>query len=182
MRTAQPISAGIDVLIADDEAMVRGTVRFLLEREGYRCAEAADGQEALDLVRSRFPRCVLLDLAMPGLDGFTIARRLRSEHTRPLHIHCLTGSTDPGSRRLASEAGCETFLTKPVDAATLLTVVGRDVKPLEAEWVSGLTLVDAEGLLDWREANGYPPSELTLREDGFAVRRTASRPENATGQ
>jgi CheY-like chemotaxis protein len=182
--SAEKTSAGyVDVLIADDEEPVRWAVRYLLEREGYTCAEAADGREAVELVRHRSPHCVLLDLAMSGLDGFAVARQLRAEPpTRPLHIHCLTSLTDPVTRRRASEAGCETILAKPVDAATLLTVVGRDVKQAEAPWVSGLTKTQAEDLLDWLQANGYPPAELSCRKEGFAVRCPGFRMRKSEGE
>ena len=60
---------------------------------------------------------IVLDLGMPELDGFAVARRLRTDpRTAHAHVHCLTGRTDPASRRQAEEAGCELFLTKPVDA------------------------------------------------------------------
>jgi DNA-binding response OmpR family regulator len=100
-----------------------------------------------------------------------LTRRLRADpRTRAAHIHCLSGSGEPASREQASRAGCEEFLAKPLDAAALLRVVRRDVDRAEPRWVSGLTKAEAEDLLDWLEANGYPPAELSLREDGFAAR------------
>ena len=171
MRTPEAPPGLVDILIADDEAPVRALVRRLLEREGYACAEAADGRQAVELAQRRPPRCVLLDLGMPELDGFAVARRLRADpRTRAAHIHCLSGSGEPASREQASRAGCEEFLAKPLDAAALLRVVRRDVDRAEPRWVSGLTKAEAEDLLDWLEANGYAPAELSLREDGFAVR------------
>jgi CheY-like chemotaxis protein len=153
----------VDVLIADDDAQLRGSVRLLLESQGMSCAEAADGPETVAIARQLAPRCVLLDLGMPGLDGLTVARRLRS-HPRTAHarVHCLTGHADPESRRQAEEAGCELFLTKPVDPTAVVAAVRG--------W-TGLSRTAAEELLDWLEGNGYVPAAVTYEEGvGFAVR------------
>src|SRR5437763_360197 len=123
MRAPGDFSPVVDVLIADDDPVLRSGVRQLLERQGYRCTEAEEGRQAVELARRQRPRCVLLDLAMPDLDGFSVARLLRSEPgTQDIHINCLTGLTDPGAREQAHLAGCEAFLTKPVDPAALLGV------------------------------------------------------------
>src|SRR5205085_365634 len=81
-------SASIDVLIAEDDPDVRRAVRHVLECEGYTCAEAEDGQEALAIALQCPPRLVLLDLMMPGMDGFTTAENLRANPvTSNVHIH-----------------------------------------------------------------------------------------------
>jgi CheY-like chemotaxis protein len=67
MRTGEA-PAGVDVLIAEDDPLMRASLRLLLEGQGYTCAEASNGREAVDLARRHPPRCVLLDLAMPELD------------------------------------------------------------------------------------------------------------------
>jgi CheY-like chemotaxis protein len=171
MRLPSPV-APIDVLIADDDPLLRATVRSFLEWHGYACAEAGDGREAVAVARNRLPQCILLDLAMPKLDGFAVARQLRADpHTRQAHIHCLTGRTDPDSRRRALAVGCELFLPKPVDPAAVLQAVRGPIDPSTTGWVTGLTHAEAEDLLDWLEANGYPPAKLSFTEGmGFAVR------------
>src|SRR2546421_96841 len=99
MAAPETSAAPVDVLIAEDDALLRWGLRSLLELEGFRCAEAADGLQAVDLARRHRPGCVLLDLALPGLDGFTVARRLRADpQTGGIHIHCLTGLDDPLAR------------------------------------------------------------------------------------
>jgi CheY-like chemotaxis protein len=172
MRAEASPAASVEVLIADDDAPLRTAVRSLLEQQGYRCAEAANGREALALARQRLPQCILLDLAMPDLDGCAVARALRADPaTRAAHVHCLTGRTDPASRREAGAAGCEQFLTKPVDAGALLQVVRADVSQARAEWLARLTKTQAEDWLDWLEAHGYPAAHLSYQEgQGFAVR------------
>jgi CheY-like chemotaxis protein len=119
----------VDILIAEDHELTRRSLRLLLEREGYTCAEAVNGQQAVELAQLRSPRCVLLDLAMPVFDGIAVARRLRADpRTRGVHIHCLTGYQDLAVRQEARRAGCELFLTKPVDVEALLTVLRRQLE------------------------------------------------------
>ena len=116
----------VDVLIADDDALTRRGLRLLLEQWGFRCAEAGDGREAIDLAMRQPPWCVLLDLMMPRLDGLAVARALRADpRTRAAHIHCMSGLADPLARRWAMEAGCESFFVKPVDPAELLGLLRR---------------------------------------------------------
>jgi CheY-like chemotaxis protein len=108
--------ASIDVLIAEDDPVIRLAVRQLLEDEGYTCAEAEDGRDVLDIALQYPPRLVLLDLMMPEIDGFTAAEELRSNPlTHDVPIHCLTALDFPAARRAAERSGCDVFLTKPFD-------------------------------------------------------------------
>ena len=169
----------VDILIADDDAEARYALRLLLEPRGYTCAEAEDGPRAVGLALASPPRCLLLDLGMPGLDGLAVARRLRLEpQTRGIHIHCLTGLGDLGTRVRARLAGCEEFLTKPVDPARLLEVVGRHVGP-HAEppaakwltgWLPGLTVAEARDVLDWLENHGCTGLAVSDRDGRISVR------------
>jgi CheY-like chemotaxis protein len=99
-------------------------LRLILEADGYRCAEAENGREAVELARECHPRLVLLDLMMPEQDGFAAARQLRADPgTRDAHVYMLTARTDAAARRKADRAGCEAFLTKPIDPNEFLDVV-----------------------------------------------------------
>jgi CheY-like chemotaxis protein len=114
----------IDVLIVEDDPVTRLAMRQVLEGEGYACAEAEDGQEAVEIAQLCPPRLVIMDLMMPDMDGFTAAEKLRADpHTRDIPIHCLTGLDFPAARRAAQRSGCEVFLTKPFDVEGLLDVV-----------------------------------------------------------
>jgi CheY-like chemotaxis protein len=167
MRLDVSPHAPVDVLIADDDAQLRSSVRLLLETQGFTCAEAMDGPQAVAVAHDLTPRCVLLDLGMPGLDGFSVARRLRADpRTAHAHVHCLTGHADPTSRREAEAAGCELFLTKPVDPVLVVAAAGG--------W-TGLTHAAAEELLDWLEAHGYAPAAVSYEDGiGFSIRLRAS--------
>ncbi len=166
------VVTALDVLIIDDDPVLRSGLRSLLQWEGFRCAEAGDGRKALDLARRWPPQCVLVDLALPGLDGFAVTRRLRADpRTRRAHVHCLTGRGDAAARRRARRAGCESFLTKPVEADTLLEVLRRQVTGPNSQWVYGLTGAGVQELADWLENNGCRPVEASFQgEGGFAVR------------
>ena len=124
MSTQRERPAPVDVLITEDDPGLREMLRVILERDGYRCAEAENGQEAVELARQCHPRLVLLDLMMPGLDGFTVARRLRADSgTHGIPIYFLTARADDAARRKAERVGCAAFFTKPVDCADLLDVI-----------------------------------------------------------
>jgi two-component system cell cycle response regulator DivK len=124
MRANHLTDQPVDVLIAEDDPDVRLMVRSLLEGQGYTCAEADNGQEAVAIARQRPPRLVLMDLMMPGVDGFSAAELLRSDpRTRGVPIHCLTALDFPAARRAAERAGCEGFLPKPFDMKGLLGAV-----------------------------------------------------------
>jgi two-component system, OmpR family, alkaline phosphatase synthesis response regulator PhoP len=163
----------VDVLIAEDDPLVRQTVRRLLEAAGYHCAEAGDGREAVELALHSPPRCAILDLVMPGMDGLTAASQLRADpRTRGMHIHCLTGVPDPSSRALAEEAGFDSYQTKPFVPSQLLGVIRGEAR--EAETVverTGLSLDQARDLMDDWENAGYRDLEADYKEGaGFTVR------------
>jgi CheY-like chemotaxis protein len=172
MGNPEPSAAGVDVLIVEGDATTRASLRQLLEQQGYRCAEAEDPRQALYLAARDLPRCLFLDPAETQVDGLALARQLRSDpRTRGIHIHCLTGRNDPQTREQAGLAGCEQFLTKPVDAARLLQIVREQVRGDAPETISGLTKDEAEYLLDWLEAHGWGDRQVCRDEaGGFLVR------------
>jgi len=168
MSTHDVSIAHVDVLIAEDDDLLRGSLRLLLEVNGYRCAEAADGHEAVERAREYPPRCVILDLSLPEMDGFAVARTLRADpRTSTTHIHCLTGLTDPSSRQQAAASGVEEYLTKPVDPDLLLAVVRPPAQSKKCVR-AGLTLIEAEQLLDWLEQHGCK-AEAVVGAGGVTV-------------
>ena len=168
----------VDILIAEEDARTRRGLRRLLERDGYHCAEASNGKEAVELARQHLPQCVLLDLVAME-DDFEVARRLRADpRTQTAHIHCLTWPTDEVIQAEAAQAGCDTAISTPVDMTRLLEVVHQELK-----WAHGLNKSEAEDLLDWlenHEASGQVKMEAN---DGFAVRCPGFRAvRDANGQ
>lgn len=114
------------ILIADDRASSRELLRTVLERAGYRVLEAEDGEQALVQARSGQPELVLLDLQMPGLDGFGVLAELRGDpRFRDLPIVALTASAMRGDREKILEAGFTEYLAKPASPETLRETVAR---------------------------------------------------------
>jgi len=108
------------ILIVDDHPTNLKLVSDLLECEGYEVQKAADAGEAQWLLAQRLPDLLLLDLALPGMDGLSLARKLRSEErTRRLPIVALTAFAMAGDEQKAIDAGCDGYLTKPIDTRTL---------------------------------------------------------------
>jgi len=130
MCTLTRPATAIDVLITEDDPGLRGMLRLILEGDGYRCAEAENGREAVELARQCHPRLVLLDLMMQEQDGFAAAREIRTDPgTSDVHVYMLTARTDTETRRKADRAGCEAFLTKPIDATEFLDLISVAMQP-----------------------------------------------------
>lgn len=102
------------ILIADDRPSSRELLRVILERAGYEVLEAQDGEVALDVIRTRAPDLVLLDLQMPKLDGLAVLQVLRSEPPfAKLPVVALTASAMSGDRERILAAGFTGYLAKP---------------------------------------------------------------------
>jgi two-component system, NarL family, sensor histidine kinase EvgS len=108
------------ILVVDDEERNRRLLVAMLEAENYTALEAADGAQALELVRQNPPDMVLLDIMMPGMDGYAVVRALRADAaTQLIPVVLVTALHDKESWRRGMEAGASDFLTKPVDRVRL---------------------------------------------------------------
>jgi CheY-like chemotaxis protein len=120
------------VLIVDDEAETRTAFREFLEQAGYAPAEAADGPEALAQAERLFPHVILLDIRMPGLDGFEVCRRLKANlATRPIPVIVVTAVQDDALNRLAYEVGALACIVKPVRLEALLGIIRTAIASAE---------------------------------------------------
>ena len=106
------------VLVVDDMVETRRLMRRILERGGFRVIEAATGEEALRSIESGRPALVVLDMRLPGMSGFDVARAVRS-HADPVvastFLLACSASVQSEVRREALEAGCNDFEGKPFD-------------------------------------------------------------------
>jgi PAS domain S-box-containing protein len=110
------------VLIVDDDALSRQLLRVLLDGENYDVYVAENGNEALALAALHQPDVVLLDVMMPGQNGYEVCRQLRADRTlRQLHILLLTSLQTRESRLIGLDAGADDFLSKPPDLIELRT-------------------------------------------------------------
>ena len=108
------------ILVVDDEPNNRLLLKVMLAPEGYTVVTAAAGEEALAMIAQHPPDLVVLDVMMPGMDGYQVAARIKSDDaTRHSPIIMLTALSDRNSMMHGLNAGAEEFLTKPVVRAEL---------------------------------------------------------------
>ena len=108
------------VLIVDDEPMARTLLRLMLVRAGFEVAEAENGFDALEKVEVNIPDLILLDVMMPGMDGFTVCQKVRAkQETADLPIIMLSAKTDLDSINKGLLAGATKYLTKPISPEEL---------------------------------------------------------------
>ena len=116
----------VSVLVVDDFADNRQMYAEYLAFVGYRVAEAENGQEALDKAFDMRPDVIVMDLSLPGMDGWEATRRLKSDaRTRHIPVIALTGHALAGHSKGALEAGCDAFVTKPCLPEDLVTHIRR---------------------------------------------------------
>ena len=118
------------ILVVDDEPQARSMLRLILVRAGFDVLEAKDGYEALDEVARQIPDLMLLDIMMPGIDGFYVCEQLRaSSRTADLPIIVLSAKTDAESIKRGQEVGATLYLTKPVSPDDLARHVKEVMEP-----------------------------------------------------
>ena len=109
------------VLIIEDNEDNLSLMRLLLERAEYEVLTAQDGITGLELASKEQPEIILLDLAMPDMDGWTVARELKANiQTQNIPIIVVTAHALPKDRERAFEAGCDAFIVKPFSVAKLI--------------------------------------------------------------
>ncbi len=114
------------ILVADDKATSRELVRIALEHSGYLVYEASDGAQALTSARDLRPDLIILDLHMPGLDGFGVIGEIRQDaDLAAIPVMALTASAMQGDREHALELGFTSYLAKPIHLSSLRKEVER---------------------------------------------------------
>jgi two-component system, cell cycle response regulator DivK len=109
------------VLIVEDNLDNRLLVAFLLEQGNFEVLQAENGREGLEKARLHHPDLLLLDMSIPEIDGWSLARMLKaSPDTQSICIVALTGHTLPSDRKKALEAGCDGYISKPLDTANFV--------------------------------------------------------------
>ena len=119
----------IRTLIVDDEPLGRERIRMLLQDnpEVLLVGECKDGHEAVEAIKAQQPDLVFLDVQMPGMNGFEVCHRLKSDpSTKAIRVIGMTGDFSADNKARIMATGAETCLLKPFDRATLLAVIGLD--------------------------------------------------------
>jgi len=108
------------ILVVDDNPTNLKLVADVLAFDGYRILKASDAEEAQELIRISPPDLILMDIALPGMDGLTLTRKLKSdEKTRDIIVVALTAFAMKGDDEKARAAGCDGYITKPIDTRAL---------------------------------------------------------------
>ena len=114
------------VLIVEDIEDNLILIKSLFEMADYRVVEARDGREALAQAQAHHPDLILLDMSLPAIDGWTVARTLRQlPDFRSTLIVALTAHAMQGDREKTLEAGCDEFMTKPIDVPNFVPAVTK---------------------------------------------------------
>lgn len=121
-----PASTAKTIVVAEDNAEQRSLYVALLTGVGYRVVEAADGTEAVEIVRRERPGLVLMDVTMPGTSGWNAVRTLKQDiDTRDIPIIVVTGLASSWDRDASMASGCDEYLAKPVPPVRLIEEVKK---------------------------------------------------------
>jgi DNA-binding response OmpR family regulator len=117
------------ILVVDDEWMNRELLETYLKMDGYRVGLANSGEKALEMAFTEPPALVMLDIRLPGMDGFEVCRRLRRDaRTRSVPVLLVTAFDSEEDKQQANEAGANGFVAKPFDTQVLLAQVRSTLK------------------------------------------------------
>ena len=147
------------VMVVDDERDICAVVERLVSGAGYECCSALDGAETIALYEEEKPDVVILDVMMPGINGFEICKELRMRDDR-VGIIMLSAKSDIVDKSMGFSAGCDDYVSKPFNADELLMRIGAALRRASASKVEGERLSgvlracggDVEVLLDKGEA------------------------------
>lgn len=178
----QPAPGPARILIADDDPDILMLLRMVLAREGYEIVAAADGREALELARERAPDLCLLDVSMPGADGYAVCRELQKLGPSASPVIFLTAHAHTNARVSGLDAGAVDYVTKPFEReelrarvrAALRTKTVRDALAVEAATDALTGLLNRTSLettvpelVALARRNGTPLSCLMIDLDHF---------------
>ncbi|HHU22044.1 MAG TPA: response regulator transcription factor [Clostridiales bacterium] len=159
------------ILIVDDEKAIVDILKFNLEKESYTTICAYDGQEGLHLARSKNPDLILLDVMLPGMDGFTVCKTLREEGNN-IPIIMLTAREEENDKVFGLELGADDYITKPFSLRELLARVKTNMRRAASAEAppaagSGNVLIRGELIIDLDRHSVFKNGrslELTQRE------------------
>jgi len=122
--------AGEPVLVVDDTPANQKLLKILLAGEQYDVRVAGNAEEALTVLETFRPQMILMDVLLPGVDGLELTRQLRADpRTRDIRILGLTACAMPGDAERVLAAGCDGYLTKPIDVHNFLATVAGHLRP-----------------------------------------------------
>ena len=118
------------ILIVDDNPVNLKLATDVLEMEGYAVEKAVDAEQAQEMLKSATPDLILMDIALPGMDGLTLTRKLKAdERLRHVPVVAMTAFAMKGDEQKALAAGCDGYITKPIDTRKLPQQVAAYLLP-----------------------------------------------------
>ena len=114
------------ILIADDESEIRDVLRLYFEKDGYEIVEAADGMETMEKLRKENPDLVILDVMMPGLDGYRVLRNIRENNNIPVIM--LSAKDTDADKILGLDLGADDYITKPFGPLEAVARVNSNIR------------------------------------------------------
>ena len=157
------MDAGKRILIVEDDTVISDIIAYNLNKEGFRSLTAADGETGLSLARSEEPDLILLDVMLPGVNGFEVCRRVRETSAVPIIM--LTAREGEDDKVEGLELGADDYITKPFQMRELISRVRANLRRSSGELVTGAQ--QDELTIDERRktaAVGGRPLEISARE------------------
>lgn len=125
-----------EILVVEDDPIIRQTVDYALRRAGFETRASGDGREALEMARAKSPDLILLDLMLPGLDGFAFAEQIRTTN-KDVAIVMVTALGDERDKVRGLDAGADDYVTKPFSMEELLARVRANLRRVRERAVLG---------------------------------------------
>lgn len=121
-----------NILIIDDNPLAVKLVDFLLVSKHHETRTAANANEALVLLKTFQPEIILMDLQLPGVDGFELTRKLKDDPKyKHIIIIAITAYAMKGDRERAMDAGCDDYIAKPIDVRTLPDIIEKHLQAIK---------------------------------------------------
>ena len=121
------------ILLVEDNEQNRYLATFLLEARGYAVVHAGDGARGIELAAEVKPALVLLDIQLPGMDGYAVARALKKDPAlAPIPIVAVTSYAMVNDREAALAAGCQGYIEKPIDPESFVSTMEKYLRPAAA--------------------------------------------------
>lgn len=118
----------VKIMIVDDEFFISRSLAFMLEKEGFDCVTANDGDEALELLKQEKPRIMFLDINMPNKNGYEVCKEIKSNpDTRDVVVIMLTAKGQAEFEDQSYGAGADDFLLKPYDPSQVMAVIHKNL-------------------------------------------------------
>lgn len=118
----------VTIMIVDDEFFISRSLAFMLEKEGFDCVTANDGDEALEMLKQEKPRIIFLDINMPNKNGYEVCKEIKSNpETRDVVVIMLTAKGQSEFEDQSYGAGADDFLLKPYDPTQVMAVIYKNL-------------------------------------------------------